>query len=123
MGAARVHGIKFDGHRVQARIVGRGVVLRIRKGLDWTQSLPEIAAACEGLPEVIIDGEFAALDANGAPDFTGDAPGGPSRRSTDRSAEGQKLRTELVVEVTHDRVTDCRFPHSRCCAAGAPTNW
>jgi ATP-dependent DNA ligase len=32
------------------------------------------------------------------PGFTGDAPGGPSRWSTERSAEWQSLRPKLVVE-------------------------
>jgi ATP-dependent DNA ligase len=46
-----------------------------------------------------------------APGFTGDAPGGPSRWSTDRSAQWQPLRPELVVEVRYDQVTDRRFRH------------
>ena len=46
-----------------------------------------------------------------APGFTGDAPGGPSRWSTERSAEWQPLRPELVVEVLYDQVTAGRFRH------------
>nr|WP_295661081.1 ATP-dependent DNA ligase [Polymorphobacter sp.] len=46
-----------------------------------------------------------------APGFTGKAPGGPSRWSTERSAEWQPLRPELVVEVTYDQVTLDRFRH------------
>ena len=46
-----------------------------------------------------------------APGFTGDAPGGPSRWSTRRSAEWQPLAPELVVEVTYDHVTGGRFRH------------
>jgi len=45
------------------------------------------------------------------PGFTGKAPGGPSRWSTERSAEWQPLRPELVVEVTYDQVTGARFRH------------
>jgi ATP-dependent DNA ligase len=45
------------------------------------------------------------------PGFTGDAPGGPSRWSTARSAEWQPLRPKLVVEVRYDHVTDNRFRH------------
>jgi ATP-dependent DNA ligase len=47
----------------------------------------------------------------GPPGFTGDAPGGPSRWSTDRSVEWQALRHDLVVEVRYDQVTGCRFRH------------
>jgi ATP-dependent DNA ligase len=45
------------------------------------------------------------------PGFTGDAPGGPSRWSTERSAEWQPLRPELVAEVRFDHVTGRRFRH------------
>lgn len=45
------------------------------------------------------------------PGFTGDAPGGPSRWSTERSAEWQPLRPKLVVEVRYDHVTGDRFRH------------
>lgn len=45
------------------------------------------------------------------PGFTGKAPGGPSRWSTDRSAEWKPLRPELVVEVRYDHVTGDRFRH------------
>ena len=39
------------------------------------------------------------------PGFTGNAPGGPSRWSTERSAEWEPLRPELVVEVRYDHVS------------------
>ncbi|HEX2179482.1 MAG TPA: ATP-dependent DNA ligase [Actinomycetota bacterium] len=45
------------------------------------------------------------------PGFTGRAPGGPSRWSTERSAEWQPLRPELVVEVEYDHVSGGRFRH------------
>jgi len=43
--------------------------------------------------------------------FTGNAPGGPSRWSTERSAQWQPLKPELVVEVRYDQVTGRRFRH------------
>jgi ATP-dependent DNA ligase len=46
------------------------------------------------------------------PGFTGDAPGGPSRWSTERSGEWQPLRWELVAEVKYDQVTGQRFRHA-----------
>jgi ATP-dependent DNA ligase len=45
------------------------------------------------------------------PGFTGRAPGGPSRWSTERSAEWQPLQPELVVEVAYDHVSGGRFRH------------
>lgn len=46
-----------------------------------------------------------------APGFTGKAPGGPSRWSTERSTDWQPLKPELVVEVKYDHVSDERFRH------------
>jgi ATP-dependent DNA ligase len=46
-----------------------------------------------------------------APGFTGKAPGGPSRWSTERSGEWEPVRPELVVEVRFDHVTGDRFRH------------
>jgi bifunctional non-homologous end joining protein LigD len=68
-GTGWVHEIKFDGYRMQLRIEGGEARLRTRKGLDWTDKFPEIAAAGAGLPDGLIDGEVCALDHNGAPDF------------------------------------------------------
>ena len=45
------------------------------------------------------------------PGFTGKAPGGPSRWSTERTGEWEPLRPELVAEVRYDHVSDDRFRH------------
>ena len=45
------------------------------------------------------------------PGFTGNAPGGPSRWSTARSAEWQPLKPKFVVEVTYDHFSGDRFRH------------
>ena len=45
------------------------------------------------------------------PGFTGRAPGGPSRWSTERSGDWEPLRPQLVVEVRYDHVTGDRFRH------------
>lgn len=45
------------------------------------------------------------------PGFTGAAPGGPSRWSTERSAEWKPLAPKLVVEVQYDHFTNNRFRH------------
>lgn len=45
------------------------------------------------------------------PGFTGDAPGGPSRWSSERSGEWQPLKPELVAEVRYDHVSGGRFRH------------
>ncbi|MGQ0561783.1 MAG: ATP-dependent DNA ligase [Gemmatimonadota bacterium] len=46
-----------------------------------------------------------------APGFTGRAPGGPSRWSTERSGDWQPLAPRLVVEVQYDHFSEGRFRH------------
>ena len=48
---------------------------------------------------------------SGPPGFTGNAPGGPSRWSTDRSAAWQPLKPKFVVEVCYDHFSGERFRH------------
>lgn len=43
--------------------------------------------------------------------FTGRAPGGPSRWSTERSGQWEPLPPKLVVEVTYDHFSEGRFRH------------
>jgi ATP-dependent DNA ligase len=45
------------------------------------------------------------------PGFTGQAPGGPSRWSTERSAKWEPLEPRIVVEVEYDHFTNGRFRH------------
>jgi ATP-dependent DNA ligase len=46
-----------------------------------------------------------------APGFTGNAPGGPSRWSTERTGEWEPVDPKVVVEVTYDHFTGNRFRH------------
>jgi ATP-dependent DNA ligase len=45
------------------------------------------------------------------PGFTGNAPGGPSRWSTDRSAQWCPLKPKLVIEICYDHFSGERFRH------------
>jgi ATP-dependent DNA ligase len=45
------------------------------------------------------------------PGFTGNAPGGPSRWSTERSTQWCPLKPKLVVEVAYDHFSGERFRH------------
>ncbi|MDX8523642.1 ATP-dependent DNA ligase [Mesorhizobium sp. MSK_1335] len=69
-----------------------------------------------GFTSTIANDERAALTERlerlrGGLGFTGKAPGGPSRWSTERSGEWEPVRPELVVEVRFDHVTGGRFRH------------
>jgi ATP-dependent DNA ligase len=46
-----------------------------------------------------------------SPGFTGNAPGGPSRWSTERSGEWEPVDPKIVVEVAYDHFTGERFRH------------
>jgi ATP-dependent DNA ligase len=45
------------------------------------------------------------------PGFTGNAPGGPSRWSTERTGEWEPVEPKVVVEVAYDHFTGGRFRH------------
>jgi len=69
-----------------------------------------------GFTSSIARAEKAALTAKleklrGGPGFTGNAPGGPSRWATERSAEWVPLKPKLVVEVCYDHFSGERFRH------------
>jgi bifunctional non-homologous end joining protein LigD len=63
------HEAKLDGYRIQLRVADSEATLLTRKGLDWTDKFQPIATLAAKFPNCIIDGEVAALDAKGAPDF------------------------------------------------------
>src|SRR5215216_2417060 len=46
-----------------------------------------------------------------APGFTGNAPGGPSRWSTERTGEWEPVNPKIVAEVAYDHFTGGRFRH------------
>ena len=46
-----------------------------------------------------------------APGFTGNAPGGPSRWSTERTGAWEPVNPKLVVEISYDHFTGDRFRH------------
>ena len=69
-----------------------------------------------GFTSGIANAERLALTARleaacGGSGFDGDAPGGSSRWSNERSTVWQPLRPELVVEVSYDHVSAGRFRH------------
>ena len=59
-----MHEIKFDGYRIQAQLDRGKVKLFTRKGLDWTEKFPTIAAAISKLraKSAVFDGELVAED-------------------------------------------------------------
>jgi bifunctional non-homologous end joining protein LigD len=70
-GPGWVHEIKHDGFRMIVRRDGAGVRLLTRRGNDWTQRYPLIAAAVGALTvgSCLMDGEAVACGDDGLPIF------------------------------------------------------
>lgn len=65
------HEVKFDGYRMVAWRMAKGVVMVSRNGLDWTDRFPHIAAELFDClpPGTAVDGEVVAFDDRGKSDF------------------------------------------------------
>jgi len=63
--------VKLDGYRMRAACQDGEPVLYSRKGLDFTESFPEVARAVKAIPfeGVILDGELVVLSQSGKPSF------------------------------------------------------
>ncbi len=75
-GSDWIHELKLDGYRIQVHIRmaksgHRNATLYTRKGLDWTERMPDIARAAAQLPvkAAILDGEVVSLDRQGMANF------------------------------------------------------
>src|SRR6267143_5048940 len=66
-----VFEVKLDGYRMRAACQDGEPILYSRKGLDYTESFPEIARAVKAIPfeGVILDGELVVLNESGHPSF------------------------------------------------------
>ena len=111
--------LKIKSLRTADCVVGG---FRYATGKRWWDRCCSASTTSEGLLDhvgftsAIGDDERAALTRKleklrGGPGFTGDAPGGPSRWATERSAQWEPLKPKLVVEVQYDHVTGDRFRH------------
>lgn len=99
-----VGGFRYesDGDRVGSLLLGLYNDAGKLDHVGFTASLPksERAALTKRLTKLIAP-----------PGFTGDAPGAPSRWSTERSTQWEPLKPKLVVEVQYDHVSGNRFRH------------
>lgn len=66
-----LHEIKFDGYRLQAKLIEGKATLLTRNAKDWTRRFPAVREALESLPvkNAIIDGEIVAPQPDGATSF------------------------------------------------------
>ncbi len=70
-GSGWLHEVKYDGYRTLIAVGGGQARAFTRTGLDWSQKFTGIVTAFEevDLPPCLIDGEVAALAADGKPSF------------------------------------------------------
>ena len=126
--AKRLDGPYLEGERAMVKIkrsrtadcvvggfrygTGSKLVGSLLLGLYNDQGLLDHVGFTAGLAAADKPALTAQLETlKGGPGFTGDAPGGPSRWSTERSAQWTPLRPEMVVEVSFDHVAGGRFRH------------
>ena len=116
---ARTAMVKIKNHRTADCVVGgfrynegKGVVGSLLLGLYDKRGLLNhvgFTSALKAEEKPLLTKKLEKLI--GPPGFTGSKPGGPSRWSTERSAEWQPLRPKLVVEVNYDHFSGERFRH------------
>lgn len=126
--AKRLDGPYAEGERAMVKVKRLRSADCVVGGFRYASNSPLVGSLLLGLYDeegllnhVGFTSGFAGVDKSGltrrlealagGPGFTGRAPGGPSRWSTDRSAQWEPLRPELVVEVSFDHVSDDRFRH------------
>jgi ATP-dependent DNA ligase len=126
--AKRVDGPYLPGERAMLKVKLQRTADCVVGGFRYAQESREIGSLLLGLyndegkldhvgfTSAIAEADRKALTTRleklrGPPGFTGNAPGAPSRWSTERSSKWEPLRPELVVEVKYDQVTGNRFRH------------
>ncbi|MCP3372373.1 ATP-dependent DNA ligase [Bradyrhizobium cajani] len=94
------------------RLAGRKVVGSLLLGLYDDEGLLHHVGFTSAIKAEEKPGLTDRLEALiGGPGFTGNAPGGPSRWSTERSAKWCPLKSKLVIEVCYDHFSGARFRH------------
>jgi len=97
------------GFRYASKVGGIGSLLL---GLyDEEGKLNHVGFTSSFTPEMKRELKRIVEPLKGGSGFTGSAPGGPSRWSTERSAEWEALDPKLVCEVRYDHFSGGRFRH------------
>jgi ATP-dependent DNA ligase len=126
--AKRLDGLYLPGERAMLKVKHLRTADCVVGGFRYASGSPYVGSLLLGLYDsqgrldhvgftaTITQAERPALTKRlevliAPPGFTGKAPGGPSRWSTERSGEWEPLKPKLVVEVRYDHVTDNRFRH------------
>jgi ATP-dependent DNA ligase len=126
--AKRLDGPYLEGERALVKVKRARTADCVVGGFRYAAGAPVVGSLLLGLYDaagrldhVGFTSGFAGVDRQalttrlealaGGSGFTGDAPGGPSRWSDERSAAWTPVRPEIVVEVGFDHVSGGRFRH------------
>jgi ATP-dependent DNA ligase len=126
--AKRLDAPYVEGERAMLKVKRVRTADCVVGGFRYAQGSPQVGSLLLGLYDdagrldhVGFTSGFASVDRaalttrlealRGGSGFTGDAPGGPSRWSDERSTAWTPVRPELVVEVSFDHVSAGRFRH------------
>jgi ATP-dependent DNA ligase len=103
-----VGGFRYATHPVNGKKVVGSLLLGLYDG-DGLLHHVGFTSAIKQQEKPALTAKLEPLIAK--PGFTGNAPGGPSRWSTDRSAQWCPLKPKLVIEVSYDHFSSERFRH------------
>jgi ATP-dependent DNA ligase len=103
-----IGGFRYGEKRVEGRKVVGSLLLGLY-GDDGLLNHVGFTSAIKSEQKAALTDKLEALVTDRS--FTGNAPGGPSRWSTKRSAEWQPVKPKFVIEVSYDHFTGGRFRH------------
>jgi ATP-dependent DNA ligase len=103
-----VGGFRYATNKIDGRNVVGSLLLGLYDG-DGLLHHVGFTSAIKRDEKPALTAKLEALIAK--PGFTGNAPGGPSRWSTDRSAQWCPLKPKLVIEICYDHFSGERFRH------------
>jgi ATP-dependent DNA ligase len=103
-----IGGFRYASNKIKGRKVVGSLLLGLYDDRKLLHHVGFTSAIGQDEKPVLTE-RLEALIAN--PGFTGNAPGGPSRWSTERSAQWCPVKPKLVIEVCYDHFSGDRFRH------------
>jgi ATP-dependent DNA ligase len=103
-----IGGFRYATNKLNGRKVVGSLLLGLYDGAGLLHHVG-FTSAIKREQKPALTAKLQALIAE--PGFTGNAPGAPSRWSTERSAQWCPLKPKLVVEVSYDHFSGERFRH------------
>jgi ATP-dependent DNA ligase len=103
-----IGGFRYASNKIDGRKVVGSLLLGLYDGEGLLHHVG-FTSAIKNQDKPALTDKLESLIAK--PGFTGNAPGGPSRWSTERSAQWCPLKPKLVIEVCYDHFSGERFRH------------